>query len=252
MKVVALNSSPRGKDQSKTELLLDSLVEGMRSADADVEVINLRSHKIRYCIGCYTCWTKTPGTCVHKDDMSRELFPTFMESDIAVYATPLYHFGVNAQLKTFIERTLPAVEPFIIEHNGKASHPLRGRHPLIVSLSVAGFPELSIFDLMSSHLRYIYGKALIAEIYRPAAETMTQPGFEQIRDDILDAVRQAGAELAQTFTVSDETMKKIKQPIVDLQTMREYGNAMWQEYIDAGVTPKEAMGKGIIRKMPNA
>lgn len=250
MKVIALNTSPRGKDQSKTELLLNSLVEGMRSAHADVEVINLRSRKIRYCIGCYTCWTKTPGICVHKDDMSTELFPKFMESDLAVYATPLYHFGVNAQLKTFIERTLPAVEPFIIEHKGKASHPLRGRHPLIVSLSVAGFPELSIFDLMSSHLRYIYGKALIGEIYRPAAETMTQPGFEQIRADICDAVKQAGAELVKTFTVSDETMKRITQPIVDLKTMREYGNSMWQAYIDAGVTPKEAMEKGIVRNTP--
>ena len=48
MKVLALDSSPRGKDQCKTELLLDSLVEGMRSANADVEVVNLRAKKIKY------------------------------------------------------------------------------------------------------------------------------------------------------------------------------------------------------------
>lgn len=245
MKVLALNSSPRGKDQSKTELLLDSLVEGMRSAGADVEVINLRAKKIRYCIGCYTCWTKTPGKCAHRDDMSRELFPKFMESDLAVYATPLYYFGVNAHLKTFIERTLPAVQPFVIERGGKASHPLRGGHPLIVALSVAGFPEHSIFDQMSSHLRYIYGRAVIAEIYRPAAETMTQPGFETVRADVLDAVRRAGMEIVQNFKVSDETMERIKQPVVDLKTMCDMANTIWQAYIDAGVTPKEAMEKGI-------
>ncbi len=248
MKVLALNSSPRGKDQSKTELLLDSLVEGMRSAHADVEVVHLRAKKIKYCIGCYTCWTKTPGTCVFKDDMTRELFPKFMESNLAVLATPLYHFGVNAQLKTFIERTLPAIEPFIIEHNGKASHPLRGRHPLMVALSVAGFPEYSIFNQMSSHLRQIYKRALVAEIYRPAAETLVQPGFEKVRADILDAVKQAGMEIVQTFKISDDTMKRIKQPVIDLQAMCELGNRTWQTYIDAGVTPKEAMEKNVIKK----
>lgn len=248
MKVLALNSSPRGKDQSKTELLLDSLVAGMRSADAEVEVVHLRTKKINYCIGCYTCWTKTPGVCVFKDDMSKELLPKFREADLAVYATPLYHFGVNAQLKTFIERTLPAIEPFIIEHNGKAAHPLRGRHPLVAALSVAGFPELSIFDQMSSHLRQIYKKALIAEIYRPSAESMVQPGFEGVRADILDAVRQAGAEIARNFTVSDDTMKRITQPVGDFKALREMANATWQGYIDAGVTPKEAMEKDATKK----
>jgi len=248
MKVLALNSSPRGKDQSKTELLLDSLVEGMRSANADVEVVHLRAKKINYCIGCYTCWTKTPGKCVFKDDMTGELLPKFLESDLAVFATPLYHFGVNAQLKTFLERTLPAIEPFIIEHNGKASHPLRGRHPLMVALSVAGFPEYSIFDQMSSHLRYIYKRALVAEIYRPAAETMVQPGFEKVRADILDAVKQAGMEIVQKFKISDDTMKRIKQPVIDLQTSCELANRTWQTYIDAGVTPKEAMEENVIKK----
>jgi len=248
MKVLALNSSPRGKDQSKTELLLDSLVEGMRSASADVEVVNLRAKKIKYCIGCYTCWTKTPGICVLKDDMSRELFPKFLEADLAVFATPLYHFGVNAQLKTFIERTLPAIEPFIIEHKGKAAHPLRGRHPLIAALSVAGFPEDAIFDQMSSHLRQIYKGGLVAEIYRPSAESMVQPGFEKVRADILDAVKQAGMELVQQFRISDDTMKRIKQPVGDFNTLRDLANTTWQGYIDTGVTPKEAMGKKTIKK----
>ncbi len=248
MKVLAINSSPRGKDQSKTELLLDSLVEGMRSANAEVEVVHLRAKKINYCIGCFTCWTKTPGICVHKDDMSRELLPKFLESDLAVFATPLYYFGVSAQLKTFMDRTLPAIEPIIIERDGKASHPLRGRHPLMVALSVAGFPENSIFDQMSSHLKYIYKEALVAEIYRPAAETMVQPGFEKVCADILDAIKQAGVEIVQNFKISDDTMKRIKQPIIDLKTMSEFANIMWQTYIDAGVTPKEAIEKNIIKK----
>ena len=41
MKVLALNSSPRGGGQSKTEIMLKSLVEGMVEAGAEVEVVDL-------------------------------------------------------------------------------------------------------------------------------------------------------------------------------------------------------------------
>lgn len=75
MKVLALNSSPRGEGQSKTELMLTHLVKGMHKAGAEVEVVDLRKKSIKQCIGCFTCWTKTPGVCIHKDDMTQELFP---------------------------------------------------------------------------------------------------------------------------------------------------------------------------------
>ena len=75
MKILSINSSPRTGGESKTELMLNYLVEGMQEAGAEVEVVNLREKKIKYCIGCFTCWTKTPGNCIHKDDMTKELFP---------------------------------------------------------------------------------------------------------------------------------------------------------------------------------
>ena len=112
MKILALNSSPRSGGQSKTEMMLNYLVVGMRDAGAEVEIVNLREKKVKYCIGCFTCWTKTPGKCIHKDDMTKELFPRWLKSDFVVYASPLYHYTVNAELKAFIERTIPVLEPF--------------------------------------------------------------------------------------------------------------------------------------------
>lgn len=58
MKVLAVNSGPRSGEESYTVTMLNPLVEGMREAGADVEIVNLREKKIRYCIGCFTCWTK--------------------------------------------------------------------------------------------------------------------------------------------------------------------------------------------------
>jgi len=102
MKVLALNSSARTGDVSKTEIVLDDLLQGMREAGADVEIIELRKKKIRYCIGCFTCWTKTPGVCLHKDDMTGEILPKYLDSDLVILATPLFHYTVNALMKPLL------------------------------------------------------------------------------------------------------------------------------------------------------
>jgi len=140
MKVIALDSSPRGRKTSKTRLMLDALVKGMREAGAEVEDIRLREKKIRLCLGCFTCWTKTPGEFVHKDDMTNELFPKWSEANIAVYATPLYHYTLNAAMKAFIERTLPIVEPFMVKRGDRFHHPIRSIPPKRWSCQWPDFP----------------------------------------------------------------------------------------------------------------
>ena len=253
MKVLALNSSPRTGGESKTELMLNYLVEGMRSAGAEVEVIDLREKKVNNCAGCFSCWTKTPGTCIHKDDMTQELFPRWLESDLVVLASPLYHFTVNAEMKTFIERTLPVLEPFFLKHNGRTHHPLRGQPPKTVILSVAGLPDESVFDLLSSWANFIYDgrnpdeKTLVAEIYRPMAEALTIPYFRDIAADILDATQQAGREIASSMHVCEETMARVKQPMVDdPATFLELGNLTWKTCIAEGITPREFGEKGVM------
>ncbi|MBU0513491.1 MAG: flavodoxin family protein, partial [Proteobacteria bacterium] len=146
MKVLALNSSARVGQGSITELMLDHLVQGMRDAGADVEVVNLKDKKIKTCIGCFTCWTKTPGVCLHQDDMTKELFPKWVESDLCVYGTPLFIHTVNATMKRFLERIIPVLEPYFVEQDGRWHHPLRHQAPRAVILSVAGFPADSAFQ----------------------------------------------------------------------------------------------------------
>lgn len=234
MKVLVLNSSPRSGDQSKTALMLNCLVKGMRDAGAKVEQVALREKKVNNCIGCYTCWTKTPGTCIHKDDMTKELFPKWRKSDLVVYATPLYNYAMTATLKAFIERTLPSNQPFFEINEGRMFHPLRYKVPAVVILSVSGMPDEGHFGALSAHVRYLYaspGRRLVAEIYRPAAEAMTSPLLKDKVDDILDATTQAGRELVRSMKVSPETLERITQPLVAAQDFVEVANEMWKSRI---------------------
>jgi len=238
MKVLAFNSSARVGIESKTEIILDLLVKGMREAGAEVEVINLHKKKINYCIGCFTCWTKTPGKCLHNDDMSNELFPKYVESDLIILATPLYHYTVNALLKTFIERTLPIALPFFELREGVTRHPIRHEPPPVVAISVAGFPEESVFDQLKSYMNYLFGNRLLAEIYRSSSESMASSMNSPKIKDSLDAITQGGRELVESMKISDETMARIMQPLGDFKSMAPIGNLFWQTCIDEGVTPE--------------
>jgi len=116
-------------------------------------------------------------------------------------------------------------------------HPLRHKMPGVVVLSVSGMPDEGHFDALSTHMKYLYaspGRRLLAEIYRPAAESMTSPFLKDIVDDILDATTQAGRELVQSVGISSETMKRITQPLIDAQSFAEAANEMWKALIAEG------------------
>jgi multimeric flavodoxin WrbA len=181
--------------------------------------------------------------------MTKELFPKWLEADLVVYATPLYHFHLNAAMKSFIERTLPVLEPFFGEEENRTHHPLRHKHPKMVFLSVAGFPEDEIFDQLSAWVQFVYGRAgvVVAEIYRPAAETMVSAYFKDKASDIFAATAQAGREIVESMQIQPETMKRIKQVIVeDKAAFHQIGNLFWKTCIAEGVTPKEFSKKGLI------
>jgi len=247
MKVLAINSSLRKGGESRTELMMNHLVKGMREAGAEVEVINLRNKNIKYCIGCFTCMTKTPGKCVHNDDMTNELFPKWIESDLVVYATPLFHHTVNAPMKTFMERTFPICEPFLEQDDtGRWVHPLRHKLPSRVVLSVCGFLEESAFEALSHYVNFCFRSTLVAEIYRTAAQAMTQSVWKDKLDDILDATRQGGRALVESMTISPDTMARIRQSISDVKSMRATANVFWKTCIAEGVIPRTFDKGGIV------
>ena len=242
MKVLAVNSGPRSDAESYTTIMLNSLIEGLREAGAEVEVVKLREKKIRNCIGCFTCWTKTPGKCIHKDDMTLELFPKFLACDLVIYASPLYYHTINAAMAAFMERTLPAATPFFEQgEDGKTYHPLRYKLPVSVLLTVCGFPEASEFDAMLEFFTRTrhQGARPVAAICRAGASLLSAPPLAAKAKDVLNATREAGRELVKNLQIAPETMARITQPLGDAKIFGKMGNIYWNTCIAAGVTPKE-------------
>ena len=111
MKMLAINGSPRGEN-GNTEVILRSFLKGAEEAGAGTEVIYLKDKTINHCLGCFSCWIRTPGICVQKDDMS-EIIERMKSSDMMVYAMPLYVYTVPGLFKDFLDRLIPFAQPFI-------------------------------------------------------------------------------------------------------------------------------------------
>lgn len=105
MKLLAINGSYRG-DKGHTRYLLDLLFQGAREAGAECGVVTLASHKVNRCLSCDQCHQNEHSLqCAYhdKDDVAA-IFAEMAQSNILVYATPVYVFGVSGLLKTFIDR----------------------------------------------------------------------------------------------------------------------------------------------------
>jgi multimeric flavodoxin WrbA len=247
-KVVALDGSPRPVRLSTTSYMLGKLAEGMRRAGAEVDVIELRKKKISGCLGCMHCWTKHPGTCTHHDDMSEDLYPRWKEADLVVYASPVFQLAISSLLKTFIERTLPSLEPWIIGKQGIFLHPTRHEAAPAVVLAVAGMPSMSEFEPISVWARTLLGRysTLIAEIYRTESELITrQKNFWKV-GEVLEATVQAGREIIETGKIEHSTLDLVQQPIIGRPGgYSRLVEVMVSTCLDAGLSPKEYLNKGL-------
>ena len=255
MKVLAVNSSARAGSYSRTGVMLDALVEGMRDAGAEVDVFNTKDLKIRSCQGCFTCWTKTPGKCAFTDDMSEVILPKLWEADLIVLASPLYIHSLNGAMHTFVERlVMPSAQPYFEQkENGQWSHPLRHKLPGAVVLSVCGFPEKQAFTPLMAWVDHHFGKltgSLWAAIYRAGAENLA--ALPEMEADILAATRQGGRELVESHSISPETMALIEQPVCDdMALLSDMVACFWDTCIDNHMSPKQVAEKQIIPRPKN-
>ena len=85
-----------------TQLLAEAFAEGARQHHA-VELVYIAQQKIAPCTGCDTCRRKEGLCCVQQDDM-QALYPKILQADGIVIASPVYVFGLTAQLKALIDR----------------------------------------------------------------------------------------------------------------------------------------------------
>ena len=99
MKIILLQGSPN--KEGSTNILVEEFIKGAESSGHVVIRFDVATMNINPCTGCVACGYEWP--CVQKDD-NQKIRKTILDGDMIVFATPLYYYGMSAQLKIVLDR----------------------------------------------------------------------------------------------------------------------------------------------------
>jgi len=230
MKLIAINSSHRG-DSGHTGVLIDRLFKGAIAAGADCRTVTLAKYKINRCLACGKCHGSEhylECSYAEKDDVAA-IFAGIASSDLVIYATPVYVFGVSSLLKTLLERfySTSDVNQMRVTHSGLFFHHVDER------LCAKRFVSLVVCDNLDPET-----PKNACEYFRTFARFMDAPHvgelarnggrlfghghdskaaerFPKIRA-VYAAYEQAGRELALDGRISAATQRKANEEIIPI------------------------------------
>jgi len=134
MKATILNGALPG--DSFVDAAAAALQDSLHAEGWAVMLCTLRDEKIAYCLGCFECWTKTPGLC-RIDDAGRQVAASIIGSDLAIYLTPITFGGYSSELKKAVDRTICLISPFFTRIDGEVHHHARyDRYPALVGVGI--------------------------------------------------------------------------------------------------------------------
>lgn len=186
MKITAFLGSPRAG--GNTDILADQVLKGAADVGMVTETVPLRKLRIRPCTGCGKCW-QSNKPCVFNDDMS-VLYETIGESDILLFATPVYWYAPTAIMKAFIDRLVPLNDP-------SGWRLIQNKAAMLVTAyeedgPTAAEPLLRMFELSFDYLKLHPFEPIVAPGVGPKGAVMQRP-------DILVRAYEAGRRLMETW-----------------------------------------------------
>jgi multimeric flavodoxin WrbA len=187
MKIIALQGSPRKK--GNTARIVEWVEEEVKSNGHEIEKIYLNSKNIHGCLACGKC-KETPDEigCIQKDD-GLEILEKIVSADLVIFASPLYFWGVTAQLKAIIDRTYSL---YVNYHQPGHASLVKGQRQALISTGGGPFennaePVFTAFQrLQNPHMAINAGELFIGGCTTP--------------DNMDDSAKTQAVEFAQKIT----------------------------------------------------
>lgn len=244
MNILLINGSPKGKG-SNTYKLSTAFIEGLKLGSKEtvaVEELQVNQLDVKPCLGCFSCWNKTPGKCVIKDEME-EVIQKLLWADITIWSFPLYYFNVPGKLKNLIDRQLPMVLPFMVQDAESGSHP--GRYDMSgkrnVLISTCGFyTAKGNYDSVLHMFNHLLGKDNYETIFCGQGEVFRVPELSKQTGEYLENVKKAGTEYI-SGKITEETRKQLNTMLFDRETFEAMADASWGVEKETGEKMDESL-----------
>ena len=228
MNLLIINGSPKGT-KSNTYRLTTAFAEGLRqSAQVETREHTVTRLDIKPCLGCFSCWNKTPGTCCIKDDMAG-ILADILWADVILWSFPLYYFSIPGPLKNLMDRQLPLSLPFMEADAASGGHPSRydmsGKRHVVIS-TCGFYTAEGNYDGVTAVFDHLCGKGNYTALFCGQGELFRVKELSARTDAYLSYVRTAGTEFA-SGTISPETRQALSQLLYPRQVFEAMADASW-------------------------
>jgi hypothetical protein len=118
----------------------------LAAAGHAVTTFDLRELELKGCVGCWSCWVKTPGECARADDSAR-ICRAAIQSGLLVLASQVTLGFTGVLLKRAVDQMIPLLHPHLVIQDGEVHHRARyARYPDLGLLLAPG-PDADAEDL---------------------------------------------------------------------------------------------------------
>lgn len=139
MKAIILNGA--NHFDPTAERISAVLIDHLQRMGCEVEQIILHEKKIGNCAGDFFCWIRSPGTCNINDD-NRLIASAIINSDLAIYLTPIMFGGYSSVLKKALDHQIQNISPYFTQVDGETHHaPRYKRYPDFLTIGWLDAPH---------------------------------------------------------------------------------------------------------------
>jgi len=126
--------SPR--KNGNTAALLSPFLDECAAMEVETETVWLYDKGINPCLGCMACQDCLDGLGCVQEDGFPEIFRSMADSDVLIFATPIYAFFCTAPMKALMDRAIYAG----VKNYGREKGPklLEGKHA--ATIVTCGYP----------------------------------------------------------------------------------------------------------------
>lgn len=82
--------------------------------------LDLSKIQVSHCVGCWSCWWKTPGKCVFKD--LNQYYHEYITADKVLFFAKVTKGFVTSNLKNLFDRMIPLYLPYTTYKTGESMH----------------------------------------------------------------------------------------------------------------------------------
>ena len=214
-------------ESGNTARLLFAFMQGLKRGGEDTQIFDVKEIQPSPCTGELHCWFKDPGNCYIQDGM-QNLYPVLRKADTLVLGTPVY-IPLPGEMQNLLNRLCPIVDPDLETRDGRTRGRLRGSMGIrrIALVASSGWWEIENMDTVVRIVQEFaedVSVPFVGPVLRPHAAMALSPQGKP--SEILQAVEQAGFELATSGTILAGTLSTVSQPLIGQEEYLQYMNQM--------------------------